>query len=108
MGSRKRTLKHFGPINCLGGHLSFLHLLQTLAAIQEMELEEITEGVASSSIDRSEPLEEQSFLDVCKAGDLETLEKLLDSTTIDFNQTDRFGQSGFMFACWKGHVEAVK
>ena len=49
-----------------------------------------------------------SFLDACKAGDLETLESLLTSTTIDFNQTDRFGNSGFFLACAFGHVEAVK
>merc|ERR1712062_942204 len=50
----------------------------------------------------------KSFLDACKAGDLETLESLLTSTTIDFNQTDHNGQSGFYLACAKGHVQAVK
>ena len=48
------------------------------------------------------------FRKVCDAGDLNNLEKLLTFTTIDFNETDPFGQSGFYYACWKGHVQAVK
>merc|ERR1712062_949832 len=50
----------------------------------------------------------QYFREVCKAGDLKNLEKLLKFTTIDFNETDQHGQSGFFYACWKGHVQAVK
>ena len=33
---------------------------------------------------------------------------LLTLTTIDFNEADQFGQSGFYHACWEGHVQAVK
>ena len=48
------------------------------------------------------------FRKVCETGDLKNLEKLLTYTTIDINETDEFGQSGFYYACWKGHVQAVK
>merc|ERR1712062_775566 len=48
------------------------------------------------------------FRKVCEAGELKNLEKLLTFTTIDFNETDQYGQSGFFYACWKGHVQAVK
>ena len=51
---------------------------------------------------------EMYFRKVCEAGDLKTLANLTNSTTIDFNQTDRFGNSGFFLACAFGHVEAVK
>ena len=49
-----------------------------------------------------------SFIDACEAGDLETLESLLTSTTIDFNQTDDKGRSGFYHACYEGHFQVVK
>ena len=50
----------------------------------------------------------QYFRNVCEAGDLKNLEKILTFTTIDFNEQDQFGQSGFFYACCKGHVQAVK
>ena len=48
------------------------------------------------------------FRKVCEAGDLKNLEKILTFTTIDFNEPDENGQSGFYYTCWKGHVQAVK
>ena len=48
------------------------------------------------------------FRKVCEAGDLKNLETILTFTTIDFNEADSNGQSGFYYTCRNGHVQAVK
>ena len=49
------------------------------------------------------------FRSVCDAGDMQNLEKLMEiKDKVNFNEGDQLGQTGFHYACWKGHEPVVK